>query len=60
MFQLIIILVGSLLMTYLSYQTLMKEAHILVKLIAPVVVFAVSFVVIFIALLIVGVIPFQR
>jgi hypothetical protein len=60
MIQSIILLIGPSLLSYLSYQNFIKDAHILIKIIASIFVFAVSFVVILIALIAVGAISFQR
>lgn len=55
-----IILIGPSLITYLSYQKFLREAHILVKIIAPIFIFAVSFAAITFALVIVFVAAFGR
>ena len=60
MIQSIILLTGSCLLTYLSYRKFIKDGHVLIKIIASIFVFAVSFVVILFALIAVGAISFQR
>ena len=60
MIQTIVLLIGPCLLTYLSYQKFIKDKHILIKIITPIFVFFVSFVVLFIALAAVGAMPFIR
>lgn len=55
-----VVLIGPGLLTYLSYQKFLKESHIVMKIIAPIFIFAVSFAVIAFALAIVFVAAFGR